>query len=304
MAFTLNDLLIGAYRRVGALKVSTLTTTSSGTQTTFQDATLPDDTSDDDFNDGTLFIMTATASTTSEGHFSRITDYAASSGKFTVDPGIPFSSVASSGQTYGYTSPEFGMALMVELANDALRSIGPLVFIDKNTLVSSAATLEYQQELAWKREEPFQIDLQTDVSSTALRNAWVTVRGWHYEPASAGSTSGRIIFDSYLPVGRKVRVWYKGDHARITADTDSVDERIHPDLAIAILVERMYEYRNSLNRGSLPFDVQRWNDAKMQAAQMRVQYQIWQPKKKSKLLLVGGDGGDHLPYPYPYGPGP
>jgi len=304
MAFTLNDLLIGAYRRVGALKVGTLTTTSSGTQTTFQDSALVDDTSDDDFNEGTLFIMTAAGSTISEGFFSRITDYAASSGKFTIDPGIVFSSVASSGQTYGYTSPEFGMALMVELANDALRSVGPMVFVDKNTLVSSAAVLEYQQELAWKREEPFQIDLQTDISSTASHNAWVTLRGWHYEPAAGGSTGARIIFDEFPPSGRKVRVWYKGDHARITGSTTAVDERIHPELAISVLVERMYEYRNSLNRGSLPFDVQRWNDAKMTAQQMRVAHPIWSPKRKSKLLLVGDGGGDRLPYPYPYGPGP
>ena len=158
-------------------------------------------------------------------------------------------------------------------------------------------------EVAWKRTTPLRIDLQTSIGSTASDNAWDTVTNWDYEPASAGSTSGCIIFGSYLPSGRKLRVWYKGAHARVSGSTDAVDERIHPELAISLLVERMYEYRNSLNRGSVPFDLQRWNDAKVQSQTAFLKYPIWKPKRKSKVLELDGDSGDHLPYVNPYGPG-
>jgi hypothetical protein len=302
MTHRLSEVLAAAYRRAGILKVGTLTSSvASGTATEFLDSALIDDTSDDDFNEGAFFILNGQTASGASNQVRKITDYAASSGQFTVSPGVVFSSAASS-VVYAYTTPEFGMDLMVQLLNDALKSAGDMVFADKNTVVSSAAQTEYQMELAWKRSEPFQVDLQTKVGSTATDNAWNTIYGWHYEPAVGGSTSGRIIFDKYLPVGRKVRVWYMGPHQDIANSTDAVDERLHFDLVVALLVERMYEYRNSLNRGSLPFDIQRWNDAKVVAQQMRVQYPIWKPKKKPKLLSLGGDSGDHLPYPYPYGP--
>ena len=308
MAFTLNDMMVGAYRRSGLLNVSRLTVamaTASEVSTGFRDDSLIAETSDDDFNAGTFFMIKSATSTAMEGQFRTISDYIASSGEFVLDSVITGSTAMSSGATYGYTTPELGRDLMVELANDALKSVGDLTFIDKNTLISSAATLEYQMEVPWKRSKPYQIDLQTRIESTALRNAWQPITDYDYEPASAGSTSGRIIFDKYLPVGRKLRVWYKDTHAKITNSSSPVDERIHPELGISLLVERMYEYRNSLTRGAVPWDVQRWNDAKITAQQMRLTYPIWSKKRRSKRLeLDGAEPRDHLPYPYPYGPGP
>jgi hypothetical protein len=303
MTFTLNDLMIGAYRRAGLLNVGTLSTSiSSGSPTSFKDESLATETSDDDFNNGTFFFIRG--STLVNGQFRRISDYVSASGEFTLSAAITLATGVSSGVTYGYTTPELGQDLMIELANDSLQSIGDFVFIDKNTITSSAAQTEYQMETAWKRSKPIQIDLQTDISSTALRNAWEPVTQWEYEPASAGSTAGRIIFGRYLPVGRKLRIWYEGPHAQVTTSSAAIDERIHPELAVALLVERMYEYRNSRTRGAVPWDVQRWNDAKVTAQQMRLLHPVWRPKRRSKRLELDGSGdtGDHLPYPSPYGP--
>lgn len=307
MAFTLNDLLIGAYRRSGLLRVGTITAGGGTTEasTGFKDSSLPEETSDDDFNDGTFFLIQSTASTAMNGQFRKITDYIGSSGEFELDSIITGSTLMNIGTRYGYTTPEFGRDLMIELANDALQAVGDIALVDKNTMISSAAVTEYQMEIAWKRAPPLEIDLQTIIDSTASRNAWTKISDWEYEPASAGSTAGRIIFGDYLPSGRKLRVWFKGSHARVDGSAGAIDARIHPELAISLLVERMYEYRNSLNRGSVPFDLQRWNDAKVQSQVAILRYPIWKPKKKSKTLdLDGDDGRDHLPYPFPYGPGP
>jgi len=287
------------------LRVSELTSAlaSSNLSTGFKDDTLPEETSDDDFNKGTFFLIQCTGSTQMDGQFRKISDYIGSSGEFVLASTIVGSSAMNAKTTYGYTTPEFGADLMLELANDALQGIGDLGFIDKDTLISSAGVTEYQMEIAWKRAPPTRIDLQTSIGSTASRNAWAKIADWDYEPASAGSTAGRIIFGEYLPSGRKVRVWYRGTHARVSGSADAIDERIHPELAITLLIERMYEYRNSLNRGSVPFDLQRWNDAKVQAQTAFLKYPIWKPKKKSKTLDLDGDDGDHLPYVNPYGPG-
>jgi len=298
MAFTLFDLILDSCKKVGIVNISNST---GGTVTTIIDPLLSQDTSDDDFNGGTLFVIRSTgASSSIDGQFRKITDYEAGTGTFTLG-----SSILSSGPdptTYGYTTPEFPYELLIQMANDALQAVGDLVFIDKNTLTSSAATSEYQMEVAWKRSRPMQIDLQTNISSTALRNGWQPITNYDYEPAAAGSTSGRIIFGDYPPVGRKFRIWYEAPHADVWDSTAAIDERIHPELVEALMVERMYEYRNSRNRGSVQFDLQRWNDAKVQAQQARVMYPVYKPKRKSKTLVLDGDGRGDLPYPSPYGP--
>ena len=145
MAFTLNDLLIGAYRRSGLLRVGRLTADGGITEasTGFKDDTLPEETSDDDFNKGTFFLISSTASTAMDGQFRKISDYIGSSGEFVLDSVITGSTAMSSGTTYGYTTPEFGRDLIIELANDALRAVGDIAAIDKNTMISSAAVTEY-----------------------------------------------------------------------------------------------------------------------------------------------------------------
>jgi len=298
MAFTLFDLILDSCKKVGIVNISNST---GGTVTSLIDSSLSQDTSDDDFNGGTIFVIRSTgASSAIDGQFRKITDYEAGTGTFTLG-----SSILSSGPdptTYGYTTPEFPYELLIQMANDALQACGDLDFIDKNTLTSSAAVTEYQMETTWKRGRPSRIDIQNDISSTASRNAWQEISDFEYEPASAGSTAGRIIFGYYLPTGRKLRLWYKAPHASVWVSTAAIDERIHPELAEALMVERMYEYRNSRNRGSVQFDLQRWNDAKVQAQQARIMYPIWKPKRRSKTLQLDGEDRGNLPYPPPYGP--
>jgi len=291
MAFTLFDLVLDACKKVGIVNISNAT---GGLVTTVIDASLSQDTSDDDFNGGTIFIIRATGTASSiDGEFRKIADYEAGTGTFTLASSIVCAPTDPT--TYGYTTPEFKYELLIQMANDALQAVGDLTFIDKNTLVSSAAVDEYQMEVAWKRGRPSRIDVQGTIGSTASRNAWDEISNFEYEPASAGSTAGRIIFGQALPTVRKMRIWYKAPHAAVWGSTACIDERIHPELVVPLMVERMYEYRNSRNRGSVAFDLQRWNDAKIQAQQARIMYPVWKPKKKSRILELDGEGDRTLP---------
>lgn len=294
---TLNDILVRATRQMGMLD---FVTSTAGDSTSVNAATLRSNTADDQFNNGTLFILTSTGSATSiDGQFRQITDYVASSGQFHWATSLAANT--SAGCAFAYTGPEFRTELLVELANDALRALGPLTFIDRTT-VSSANQTAYAAAVAWKYSPPLQIDVMYGVGTSAAKPDWRPVEGWHYQPATAGNT-GLIVFDGQLPVTRDIRVWYLDHHARVTLSTAAIDERIHPDLAVAAMIEKMYEFRNSRSRGGEPFDVQRWTDAKLRLEQERVRYPIWKPKRKPKILALGGDEGDHLPFPAPYGPG-
>ena len=295
---TLFDLILGATREVGIAELRT--TSSAGDTTSAKVETLRGETADDQFNGGTFFIVSATgASTDISGQFREITDYAASSGTFRWGSSVNAAVPSSAG--IAYVGTEFRTQLLIELANDALRGLGPLDFVDRATIQSSANQTAYAGAIAWKYAPPTRIDYLAGVGTTTVKPDWQNVTGWEYQPSSAGATP-LIIFNEQLPVTRDVRVWYQDHHHRISASTQAIDERIHPEVAIAAMVEKMYGYRNSRSRGGDTFDVQRWGDAKLRLEQARVRWPMWKPKRKRKLVIPGREEDDHLPYPAPYGP--
>ena len=296
---TLFDLLIAATRQVGVLELRT-STAAAASATTANLQQLRSESADDQFNGGTFFVVSATgASTDISGQFKQINDYAASSGEFRF--ATSFLANVPSLAMLGYTGPEFRTELITELANDSLRSLGPLDFIDRATIQTSAVQTAYTGSVSWKYAPPTRIDVLTGVGTTTADPDWFTVSNWEYQPSSAGA-AGLIIIKDQLPVTRDVRVWYRDHHHKITGSTQAVDERIHPDLAVSALVARMYEYRVSRSRGGDVFDVQRWQDAKMTLEQDKIRYPIWKPKRQRRLAVIGHEEDDHLPYPAPYGP--
>ena len=294
---TLFDLILGATREVGIAELRT--TSSAGDTTSAHVVPLRSETADDQFNGGTFFIVSAATSTSIDGQFREITDYVASSGEFRWASSVLAAVPASAG--IAYVGTEFRTQLLIELANDSLRALGPLDFVDRATIQTSAVQTAYSGAVAWKYAPPTRIDYLAGVGSTATKPDWQNITGWEYQPSSAGATP-LIIFNEQLPITRDVRVWYRDHHHRIEGSTSPIDERIHPELAVASMIEKMYGYRNSRSRGGDAFDVQRWGDAKLRLEQHRVRWPMWRAKKKRKLAIIGREEDDHLPWPTPYGP--
>jgi len=287
MAFTLSEMISGALRKMGALRVSI--TTSSGTTTTALDSSLIGQTSDDDYKYAPWFcISSAAASGTNlgvlTGEMMEVASYQSGTGQFTLSSA--FSSKAENGTTYAVGTPEFRLQSLIELANDALRSLGDLDNVDTATIGTSAGVDEYDLPVAMKRSAPLRVDLQTYTTSSGSVNDWVTIHDWEYQPAAAGSV-GTLVLPPDLASGRDLRVWYVAPHGRVLAYNSVIDERVHPDLAVLMLAEKLYEFRNSMNRGSMAFDVQRWNDAKTQVQESKALHPIWKSQRKPKLLIVG-----------------
>jgi hypothetical protein len=296
-AFSLFDLVLGAHDYVGTV---TYGASSSGTTATLNDRTFSSAHADNQFQGGTIFFVQST-NTSIEQQYRRITAYNASSGQYTF---TTLSSAVTTATQYAVATPEFDVVLMERLANDALRSLGPLVY-SARAITSSANQKVYTISTALavggagsfgKYSRPFRIDIQGRTGSSADNPDWVELYGWYLEPTTAGA-GVNVVFPRYLPAGRDVRVWYEDHHAYTSASTARIDERLHPELCVLALVDKLYQYRNSRSRGAQEFDIQRWNDAKRQLAEARVRWPIWRPKRKPDILVVGGEdaGGSFTP---------
>ena len=289
MAFTLFDLILGAHDAIGTVNYGV---SSSGSTIELKDTAESSAHADDQFRNGTIFFISST-NTSIEQNYRRITAYDASSGQYTFST---ISSAVTTATQYAVATPEFGLTLMERLANDALRSLGPLVY-SARAIASSANQRVYTISTVTatggagsfgKYSRPFRIDIQGRTGSSADNPDWLELYGWYIEPTTAGA-GVNIVFPRYLPAGRDVRVWYEDHHVYTSASTARIDERIHPELAILALVDRAYQYRNSRSRGAQEFDVQRWNDAKRQLAEARVRWPIWRPKRKPEINVIGGE---------------
>ena len=289
---TLFDLELAACEKVG---VVTFGISSAGSSITLNDRTESTAHSDDQFNGGSLFFVESSQAEI-QGQARRILDYDASSGQFTFST---FTSAVAANTKYGIVTPEFNLQLLERLANAALRAVGPLVFSDRSLQTSGNQTV-YTMSTVVGRGRPFQVDIMSRTGSSADDPEWFELHGWHIEPSSEG-VAQKIVFPRYLPQGRDIRILYERDHYQVTNSTHLIDARIHPELAVAAMVDKMYEYRNSRSRGALDFDVSRWNDAKSQLAEARVRWPIWKPRKRAKTIRISEMGyGDN--YAPPFGP--
>ena len=291
MSFTLFDCHVNAHDYVGTIfydNVSDSTDTVS-IESTYESSGH----ADDQFNSGTIYFLESVGTTSVEGQFRRITDYDASSGKYTWTTAL--ASTVSSGGTFGVATPEFNMSLMDRLTNAALRTLGPFVYTAR-AVATSVNQKVYQISTAvatdgsgtfGKFSKPFLVEIQGRTGSSVDNPDWVELHGWKPVPTTAGAGGG-IEFPRFLPANRDVRVWYEDHHINLTASTQIIDERIHPELVTLALVEKMYQYRNSRSRGATEFDIQRWTDAKQQLAEARVRWPVWRPSRQPDINVFGG----------------
>ena len=296
MSFSLFDAHLSAHDYVGTAFYGTVGATTGTSQ--IEDVTESSAHADDQFNAGTIYFVRSggtvgTSSTNLEKQSRRITDYDASSGQYTFSTIV--STAISTGTVYGVATPEFSLELMDRLTNAALRILGPFVYTAR-AIATSANQKVYQISTAvatdgsgtfGKFSRPFLVEIQSRTGSSADNPDWVELHGWKPVPTTAGAGGG-IEFPRFLPANRDVRVWYEDHHTELTASTQIIDERIHPELVTLALVEKMYQYRNSRSRGATDFDIQRWSDAKQQLSEARVRWPIWRPSRQPEINVFGG----------------
>lgn len=289
MAYTVSNAIMSALMRIGQLNISKAT---GGSTTTVVDTTIdPENQEDDAYKNGLLVVVrdSAGASAAPEGEFNRISAFVADTGTFTVESAL--TAAVASGDTYGYTSPNYTLNDMKRLLNEALQELGDMPFIDTTTLDTVAGDTEYAAALAWKRRKPYRIDFQTKTGD-AQDNQWKQIYDWEWVPAAAGST-GKIIFARY-PIGsRDIRVWYKDRHPIVDAYSDAINERIDPELVARALVYQIRNWEVERDDGGDQTLMQKWNKAKSELNESKVDRPIERPKRQSKLLILGHQDYDY-----------
>jgi len=280
--FNLTRLLQYAYRELGQLNVSTAT---GGTTTTIVDSKMVDIYGDDELKDGFAVIIEDAGGegASPEGKYNRISGNTQSNGTITVESSLGNS--VGAGDTYGYANNFYPHYDMIQLANDVLRDLGDMYLIDTTTLDSAASQTEYTYAIAWKHRKPFRVEIQGRVGD-ADDNKWYTLNRWEYRPATAGST-GLLVFDQQLPIGRDIAVHYLGRHPVVNSYEDPIIENVHPTLATKALVMKALEWQNRRLQGGDPFLIQSWNDARIEYDKARMMYQPWLPKRKPQLFTLG-----------------
>lgn len=295
MAFTLSNLHVSAHTKVGTI---TFGLSSASTDVnSFEDQTASSAHADDQFNAGTAYFIRSPSddSTASwfEGRFARILDYDASSGEYVLST-VGFTTVSTGATTglipseteYGVATPEFNTQLMNQLANIAVRTLSPLVYTDRSIQTSASQTV-YSLTTAMGRSKPFKVEIMSRTGSSADDPDWYELHGWDIHMSTVGE-GRRLVFPRSLPQGRDLLVHFEADHPTLTASTQIIDGRLHPELVTLALVEKMYEYRNSRARGAQEFDIQRWNDAKRQLAEARIRWPVDRlVKRKTETLRIG-----------------
>ena len=295
MAFTLSNLLVGAFQGLGQMTIGNKAT--GGSTTTVIDSTQANTARDNAWKNGAMFITrdAGGAGALPEGQYQRISAFTNSSGTFTVE--TAFSTAVAAGDIYGYTSPYYPLRQMQELANDALRALGDVDLVDTTTLDTVTGDTEYAAAVTWKRSRPLRVDIQT-ATGDAQDNQWVEWPSFEWVPAQAGST-GLIIFPDYPTASRDVRVWYRGAHPALLDYDDVVHDSFDPELVVLQLVVKALEWQNGRSGGTDEYLLQRLGDARQELANRLVTTRPYRAKRKPKLLIVGRNQASDDQFTYP-----
>lgn len=294
MATTVTNILESSLTKLGQLRVSAAT---GGSTTTVVDSNLGG--TESDFVGGSLIILrdVGGAGSAPEGQFSEITAYSGSSGTFSIDT-LTTGPVAK--DIYGHsTGNDYPHYRMLRCINDALQAIGDFPQVDTTTLDTANNKTEYAAAVAWKRQPPYQIDIQGKTTDSN-DNKWREInRGlWEYVPAAAG-TEGLIIFTFQPSSSRDLRIWFKDKHPAVHNYSDVIYEGFHPELVVWETVYQALLWKIGQQPGDANIIVQ-LNNAENKRVEMAAIHTPWKPKRKSKLLILSrATVQDQFSYPDP-----
>jgi hypothetical protein len=201
---------------------------TGGTTTTIPDSSLPGTYDDDAFKGALAFIHTTTDGAAPQNQYGTVTGYADSTGTFTIDTTL--TATVGAGDYYSIADPQYKLAPVLRVVNDALRNLGVISLVD-TSLTTAADTLEYTLPLALKA---FPLD---KVELGNATDGWEELSDWYVLPATAGTQSKLVFnaqpdYDSTTAANRTLRIWYKDYHPAVSTYSSYISETIPEPRAI------------------------------------------------------------------------
>lgn len=280
---TLFDILRKTYLALGQMEVTTAT---GGSTTTLVDTKLGDTYGEDDLNGSTVFVIrdAAGASAAPEGEAQLITAYNPTTWTATT---ATFSAAIGAGDTIGIAKNIWPLHTMIEIANDAIASLGTTQ-LQYATIAAVDGQTEYSIAAAYKHKIT-RVQLQENTADSN-DNRYTDLYGWYVLPSAAGSDV-TLILSAQPPAGNLLRVWYESEHPRLSAMSDKLHESIHSELATREVINRALEYQTRRTNGNDQFILQTANKAMDDAREA-----VWKfstPKiKRAKIITPDNHYGN------------
>lgn len=280
MAYLASNLLQDAFRKIG---ITTTGVATGGSTSSVIDTGIGDRYTDNDMKDGSMFIIrdAAGASAAPENEWGVISSYTQSTNTFVIPT---LTAAVSSGDTYMFTMPFISLYEMLELANQALKSLGDIAAVSTSLTVVEGQT-EYSLPVTMKREDIIRVEVQTVDDADA--NYWDRVSDWDVIPATPGST-GLIILPQ-LQSGRTIKIIYNGAHPTLTTYNSPISEPINPEIISNILVKEALGWYNGRTGGSENYWLQKENEYAQKVEISRVRFSVWKPSQSTKWFTSGVD---------------
>jgi hypothetical protein len=264
MTYTLFDATLGLARLLGNVYEST--TTSAGTSQSAIDSTFTQ--ADDYWNGGTIWFKNGSFA----GKYRVITDFIASADTF-------FFSALS-----GSTMPGTGIAVMrgdwpvdklVAFINQGIADIGLLPQVNES-LTTTANQERYTLPGGVYNVKKVAISVP---SSSPV----VYAPHWDWE-----ELSGKLCFaPGTFPQddGCTIRINYIARPAILSADSDTINDLIHPERLLWAAAVHAWRWRMQMSRGDEPTYKAHFDEALAQAAAARIRYPIRGTDRSPRLSL-------------------
>lgn len=287
MAYLASNLLQDAFRKIG---ISTTGVATGGSTTSVIDTLIGDRYTDNDMVGGSMFIVrdAGGASAAPENEWGVISEYVQSSNTFTIPT---LTAAVGAGDTYMFTMPFISLYEMLELANQALKSLGDIASV-YSTFTTASQQTEYALPVVLKRKDIIRIDVQTHLNDSD-DNRYEPVSNWDIIPAAPGST-GLLVIPQY-PSGYTIRIIYNGIHPTLTAYNSPISETIHPELISNMLVKSALGWYNGRTGGSEDYWLQKENEYAQKAELSRMQFPIWKSNQQARWFVSGRRHNKDLP---------
>lgn len=269
---TLFDILLGLLNELGEVRYGLAT---GGSSTTLLDSGLGG--SDDDWNQGTVFVTEADASPP-EGEYAEVTNYGASTGTLTFSSsGIDgIGAAPASGDEYALASKVYPLDKMRGIVNRALVRMGDIPSTDQS-LTTAANQKEYIIPAATRQGLRRVYHSQV---STVNNEGWREMTAWRQE-------NDTLIHRLQPETGKIIKLLYMGPHTRLADNSDTLSSYVPLNRVIA---EAFYLSTVSTVRrvggGSLQLKRQ-LDDAREDLDMARRRWPIWDPGTPFKPILSG-----------------
>lgn len=201
---TLFEVMLSLARRTRTMYYGSAT---GGTTTTLID-TVNRGEEDDAWNGQTLFVLSGDNANATR----QITDFVESTSTLTV--GTALSNAMAAGDRYGICNAI--REEMVQAINAALEEIGMITQVDDTSLT----VVDNQTEYTLPSGVANVVRVEVATSGDADYD--------YHKLFSWREINGKLYFDDELgfTAGRKIRIFYNGEHDAVSADADTIDEAI------------------------------------------------------------------------------